>query len=636
MSIAITSCQKDDFEEKEIQELVVQENSPNAFYNRGANVSRSTLSFLKKKTNNTLKVSFGEDKVLLSKGGDLNRETTLGTIETDTEVVVINETNIKHTFNVQTLNQDPNSVTNIIVVETGTETFEYFLKYIFTDGIVVDPVLNAIDFSQFNGVIETYDASGSLTGALTVNNGSVVSQEGQVNPCPVDEDEEDSSDSSSPTDGTSGSGSTSGISTGSDGTTTIDTTGGGGGWFADAEGGCGLSWEYGECGCPTGPNDGHGLTGNSCCNGSPLVIKDCNGNVIGTSKYASSTSKEEVIDPCAGTVGVILDLCTSNSAIEILTSVLSLSTNQADCLGGNSNCNKTKELDQYMIDNPSEIEFGQLAADAICAEFEVDYDKKIIYEITDPCQLKIIKEAFNNTSALTQTVKNVFTGVNTNYSYKIKDTIIPNNQYGGTRAAATDALPTCATGNCTFTTQLNTWVLSGGDPDRPLWNGATDLSIAKTVIHESLHALLSHLLDVGAITTTDPDPDLAKLAEAYAHHQAINNNSSGIPLAQLQHEYMVSLVNEVATALQQVGQNLGYINNFDYYRKLAWSGSLEHANAFPVEFTPVDEEEAKAIGKAELYNKLIPYSGVDAFGNAIGLSALPKGEPANSSNSNCN
>ncbi|MGB1268678.1 MAG: hypothetical protein ACPG45_02990 [Flavobacteriaceae bacterium] len=351
-------------------------------------------------------------------------------------------------------------------------------------------------------------------------------------------------------------------------------------------------------------------------------FEDLDGNEITTTPTPPRSSDDEP--------------CSSLLAVMNLTSTLQLNDNQAGCLSDPNNCEKTTELDLYMQSNPLEIEFGQLATNAICADYEVDYEKKIIYEITDPCQLKIVKEAFNNTSALTQTVKNVFTGTDTNYSYKIRDSIIPNNSFGGTRAAATDALPTCVTGDCTFTTTLNTWILSGGDPSRPLWGGATDLSIAKTVIHESLHALLSYLLDAGAISTTDPDPDLAKLAEAYALHQAINNSSSGIPLAQLQHEYMVSLVNDVATALQQVGQNLGYTNNFDFYRKLAWSGSLEHADAFPVEFNALDEEEAIAIGKTELYNSSHSYNGVDAFGNAIGLSTSPKGEPANSSNSNCN
>ena len=42
------------------------------------------------------------------------------------------------------------------------------------------------------------------------------------------------------------------------------------------------------------------------------------------------------------------------------------------------------------------------------------------------------------------------------------------------------------------------------------------MSISKTVIHESLHVLLSYLLHTGAITTSDSDSGLAMLAEAYA------------------------------------------------------------------------------------------------------------------------
>ncbi|MFD0964553.1 hypothetical protein [Pseudofulvibacter geojedonensis] len=314
---------------------------------------------------------------------------------------------------------------------------------------------------------------------------------------------------------------------------------------------------------------------------------------------------------------------------------ISLSAEQLSCITERGNCSTGSTLISFITANSLETAFFYKAVSALCNGGDVDVAKRIVFNIPNDCHEKIIKEAFNNTSDLTQHVKDVFEGTNTYYVYEINQGVITNDQFNNPRGGATTGLPT-GDYNCVITTTINTWLLSGGDPSRDEWEGATDLSIAKTVIHESLHALLVYLLDNGDLNSSFPNPTYVQLAEAFAHHQAVNNQESGQALNVLQHEYMVSFVNAVATALQQVGQNLGYNNPYSYYQKLAWSGSLESSQSYPIHFTALDEYKARAIGISELFNINTIYQGVDADGNAMDYHNTPKGKLANSSNSNCN
>lgn len=78
-----------------------------------------------------------------------------------------------------------------------------------------------------------------------------------------------------------------------------------------------MTFSYERCGCG-GEANGHPPQGVECCQGSPLIIRDCNGSIIAQRNSDTSTTmfKRNVFDPCDdGDVGVILDddvLCGMN------------------------------------------------------------------------------------------------------------------------------------------------------------------------------------------------------------------------------------------------------------------------------------------------------------------------------------
>jgi hypothetical protein len=125
--ISFTNCERDFTDEENTTTVNLNQN--NKFQIKtGKNVSSKVLSFLKQKTNNSLKVELKTGKIALTNNENfLSRESALGIIDTSKELVVNNEFNVKHTFKVIT-EGDTNSVLNIIVVETVDGVYECFMS----------------------------------------------------------------------------------------------------------------------------------------------------------------------------------------------------------------------------------------------------------------------------------------------------------------------------------------------------------------------------------------------------------------------------------------------------------------------------------------------------------------------------
>ena len=90
-------------------------------------------------------------------------------------------------------------------------------------------------------------------------------------------------------------------------------------------------------------------------------------------------------------------------------------------------------------------------------------------------------------------------------------------------------------------------------------NNATDLAIARTIIHESVHAYLSYIYQ------TQPFSDISTILRYHLTQQ-------GITTSQAQHLYMVQFVDAIAYSLQNWDNNS--LGSLDYYRYLAWSGDM--------------------------------------------------------------
>ncbi|WP_046755265.1 hypothetical protein [Kordia jejudonensis] len=310
----LVACHNDDID---TTKNILAETPQKVQIKKGTEVSKKAIEYIKQKTNNTFSITTQKNSVKLATVSFLSKNTPLGIIDTSKEIVVINETNTKHTFKIIDPN-DTNVVINLIIVETENTIYEYFLKYSFNGSIPYNDEGTAVDFSRFNGTIETFDADGNAIGSITVSEGIVTDDQGQFAPCPDEPVDDTSNTNDEPSGGTTSSSSTSAGIPGSDtnGTDTSTDNTGNGGWFASSDNDdCGLRWSYADCGCGIQYANGHSPSGHACCNGSALVVTDCNGihvaqrNVSNSSLYV----KRNPTDPCDdGDVGVILtddELC---------------------------------------------------------------------------------------------------------------------------------------------------------------------------------------------------------------------------------------------------------------------------------------------------------------------------------------
>ena len=241
-------------------------------------------------------------------------------------------------------------------------------------------------------------------------------------------------------------------------------------------------------------------------------------------------------------------------------------------------------------------DFIKEAIETLRNDGEVDFEERILIDATlanKPCHAKMIKATFSGSSDLVQSVKEFFND-DTKYAYRLKASQFTGN-YTSTNAT-TNPFPTCNQGDCTVLTEFNTTYL----------DSATDLAIAKTAIHESVHAILTYLFQIGALEAEGDHPNYKDLLIAFTNLQASTSPDTDGTIAtlnDLQHEFMTDLVDEMADALQDYGQSRGYSLSLDYYKKLVWSSSsmMETSN-YTTEFSHFERLQILAIGLAESTN----------------------------------
>lgn len=132
--------------------------------------------------------------------------------------------------------------------------------------------------------------------------------------------------------------------------------------------------------------------------------------------------------------------------------------------------------------------------------------------------------------------------------------------------------------------------------DVDLTTQGTQLSIAKTIIHEAMHAIIGYNLvnnKTGDIVT-----DLSSL---YNKYKSLGNND-GTAFNLTQHEFMSHYVDAFANSLA-IWDN--YKLPLDYYRKLSWGG-LESSPSYQL---LNNKEEIQNIIQNERYNR----SGAKSF-----------------------
>jgi hypothetical protein len=166
-----------------------------------------------------------------------------------------------------------------------------------------------------------------------------------------------------------------------------------------------------------------------------------------------------------------------------------------------------------------------------------------------PCQDKVLTDLQNTSGAPLLNILQLFAGNTPGYNWKVSNGSLPPGVYGIT-----------APYNST-TGSVNTAFDSGK------WTNATDLSIARTMLHEEIHAYLL------AYFKNDPiyaNATFGTLVDAWAKAPV-----GADPNLYHHNEMAQGWVGDVAWALKQYGLNKGYTLSDQFYSDMAWAGLYE-------------------------------------------------------------
>lgn len=180
------------------------------------------------------------------------------------------------------------------------------------------------------------------------------------------------------------------------------------------------------------------------------------------------------------------------------------------------------------------------------------------FSLNFPCQANVVVDAYSVCSDLNTVFLNAFAGSDTHsVTYTNSATLGPN--------AETDFNPADMTVNpdgsyhFRYTIYIRDSYLTT----------ATDLSIARTAIHENLHAILNFLRHTGVIVPSQQNPTFEQLLNTYANYLVQNGAAAS------QHEFMSQFVSDIAATLKAYGVDKGYNLPDSFYNAMAW-GSLTH------------------------------------------------------------
>ncbi|MBS1559945.1 MAG: hypothetical protein JST69_14595 [Bacteroidetes bacterium] len=176
---------------------------------------------------------------------------------------------------------------------------------------------------------------------------------------------------------------------------------------------------------------------------------------------------------------------------------------------------------------------------------------------------KILADLKKLTNGKVSQIIQKFSGTTPGYNWEMKDGSLPASVN-----ASTSTNFNAATGTVTTTF------------DASKFTSSTDLSVARTILHESIHA---YVIAVTYNTLTDTvkrkqllGPDWLTVAMNYGHDYMTNN-------------YLTPLAN----ALQEYGNNvLGYALPLQFYHDMAWGGLANYQ-------TPPNNETA-------LFQQIVP------------------------------
>lgn len=501
--------------------------------------------------------------------------------------------NANYTFAIYTSNYYPNRLFNLVIESYGynTEFNSYIIEYAMSDSFALTFATGESNFGNFQGFIRSYDAVSFLEGGFRNSRNMddcveipyvIPLGDGACSDTEINSDDNDTSDgpSGDPIDGDNNSDSSGGGggSGGEGGSGVGSSSGSGGGGTVtcttsttlvecDAGGG-----HYGQASCRSTTNQGYIAITESCSDGSSSEI---------TITLRSSQNRS-----CGGS----MVMAVNDIPFKKLDVVLGLSEEEKTCLNDNCDLQNTiyQNLNTTSLPLSTALDFANLVVDQInddCSiDFEVDFALNNINRINNPCARSIFNEleegiyvddplspevqiVGNNTLTLnfTEVMLELFNRVHT-FNYIINDGV-PSN-------------PIANASTIGLSTTLNSNYLSQ----------ATELSIARTIIHEILHAYLN--FNYSNPFSSDAGIDFRLKMNQYAIDNGITNINSN----EYHHSFMGQYINAMAFSLYQwdaeygSGGGLGW----DYYKAMAFSGQ------FTVDF------DGNIESYSETFSELIP------------------------------
>lgn len=202
-----------------------------------------------------------------------------------------------------------------------------------------------------------------------------------------------------------------------------------------------------------------------------------------------------------------------------------------------------------------------------------EFDNSIKDSLASPCLSKVLSEIKGIKNGKIGEIINKFSGTLPLYNWKIKNGTLPQHTQGRTNNALD-----------------NGYVVTFLDSNQ--LKKATDMAIAATIMHESIHAYL--------VSYFRFDPAKASLDYPTLIHEW--EKSKHPNLNDVQHNEMTrSFVNEIATALKEYGISKGYILTDEFYEDMAWGG-LQSTKAFQ-DLAPDDQVRIQNRLSAELLSQ---------------------------------
>ncbi len=532
ISFLLWNCEKEDNLFSHDESSLINHNS----HSRYVTVDEipSVIKFLEQKTSNHL--------------GHASKNDSENTIAFDEiiEVIDILQGNKNYTFNITNIQQYVNnqiSLYNLIVStdSLGNAEEPYVLKYTLDKDFAIDYIKGIKTISEFKGEIAIVSVETFLANHTSYTSRNSI--------CP----EEPIFSNTNPG---SGGGTTGGNGTGSSTGSTPSCS-----WVETGQ--------YLPCGCG-GNADGHAPSGPSCCAGSVAITTfQCN---YTPNKSTSKTDDSGCPEPTEGNVAVLLGIDYFQALIEIMGD--RLTEDIIEWLSVQEDETLEREIVIFLEENnssPEALEFVEEAIEALMNGAEVGFEDRIIIEPSVPeCVKNIISKIQTNNVYvdlgdmpdfvkeelnLSGQVMEIFNNSD-KYHLNFKVEFIPPNSQGEILNAKTHPRHNPITQEIFFDITLNTNYVSS----------ATDLAIARTIIHESLHAYISYRYHTELFSS---------LSTSLRHLLSQNGNNQNTA----QHILMAqNFVGNVARSLESWDDSS--LSDSNYYDYLSWSGGMISTPAF--------------------------------------------------------